>query len=327
MLAWAPFVHGLIVASFLPLAGCGEGKAESALRVVYLEPKGNPDPGIEPFRTEFNRQVLPRHPRARMEVRVIPADSPDQISPALEEVRANPPAVIVTAHAEIAQAIARDLPGTPLVLATMADPMQLGIVDHDLSTTTNVTGITDYIPYELKHIELLHELSPSIRHIGIVSDKYWSLDPVPARVLRESADLFGVRVSLVVVEAVAEIEQIGRFAEKGKVDAWFVVDTPFNRSNAVLVSRAVVATGKPSIGGFAWHARKGGGMMAYAHIRSPAWPRIGEMVKLILSGVPARDMPFDRPKRFELIVNRERARAIGMEIPRSILMRADELIQ
>jgi len=66
-------------------------------------------------------------------------------------------------------------------------------------------------------------------------------------------------------------------------------------------------------------------LLAYVSERFDPWPRVAEMMSLVLSGVPAREIPFERPKRFELIVNQATARDLGVNLPKSILVKAHVL--
>jgi putative ABC transport system substrate-binding protein len=314
-----------MAAMLFAAAGCGE-RAGDAPRVLFLNPLGNPaNQGPDNFRQAFERKVVPFHPRARLDLQETPADTLDEAARAIAPHRSKPPAVVVTNHTTIAQAVARELPATPLVLLTMADPMMLGISDDPVAPRTDVSGYTSNVPYELKHMELLAEFAPRIRRVGVISDRFWASGSVERRLLEESRELFGLEAQLVVTETPEAVGGIADHGRRAGIDAWFVPDTPFNRIHAAEIARQIFASGKLSIGGSPRYA-KAGGVLAYYAVPVDHWPRLAQIVNLVLSGVPAREIPFERPKQFRVVVNRERARELGVEIPATLLRRADEIL-
>ena len=291
--------------------------------VLYLDPAGNPEAyGIARFREAYDGQVRPHHPAAAYEHRRVVADTPALVAAALEPERTRPPKLIFTADTRIAQVVARELPAVPMVFLTLADPVLLGVSDDPIAPRANVTGFTWNTPVELKHIEILREWVPGVARIGVVSDTFWGRGFTARRLLADSESLFGAAVRLAVVESAGQVEGLARLGASERFDAWFVADTPFNRDHHREITSQLRASGKPWIAGMRFPQAP----LVYAPERFDPWPRVGEMIRLVLSGVPARDIPFERPKRFQLIVNRPAARALGAHVPRSILLRAHEII-
>jgi putative tryptophan/tyrosine transport system substrate-binding protein len=305
-------------------AGCS-APADGPRDVAFLNPAGHArDREAGRFRQAFEATVQGLHPRARLQFHDVSADSIEASRAGLSSLKRHPPAVIVTIHTTLAQAVAREMPQTPLVLLTMADPVVLGIVDDAVAPRTNVSGFTSHVRGDLKHAELLKDAAPGIRRLGVIAEDYWASGVIERRLLHESFELFGMSAVLVratTTDAVARIAQTGR-AEG--LDAWFVPDTPFNRIHAKAIAREVVSSGKPSIAGYEGHV-EAGGLMAYSVVRPDPFPRLATIVALILSGVPAREIPFERPKHFRMVVNLSRAQQLGLQLPRSIFLRADEL--
>ena len=151
------------------------------------------------------------------------------------------------------------------------------------------------------------------------------MEGVPRQLLEESATLFRISAQLFETETPEAVATIAARGAAQGIDAWFVPDTPLNRIYSKEIGTQVLSSGKPSIGGYEGHVRAGG-MIAYQAIRPDPWPRLADMTNLILSGVPARTIPFDRPKHFRVVVSRARAAALGIELPRSVLKRTDEFI-
>jgi len=291
--------------------------------ILYLDPVGNPDAyGIELFRKVYDAHVRPRHPAATYEHRRIDAETPEAIAAALAPERIRPPKLIFTAQGRTAQVVVRELPGVPLVFFTQGDPMWLGVSDDPIAPRINVTGYTSYSPVELKDIELLQECVPAIRRVGVIADSVWAGGAAPRRLLAGSRALFGLEIGVTLVETPEQVAELPRIQARERYDAWFIPDVPHNRLYYREITAQLRAIGKPYIAG----ARYPEALLVYMPERFDEWARLAQLINLVLSGVPARDIPFDRPKRFRLTVNQKVARTLGIRVPRSILLRAHELI-
>lgn len=294
-------------------------------RVLYLDHEQRASAAYREFRESFEARVRPTHPNAVLERRPVPLRDTLPAMPVAALLGGMPPDVVVTSYGLIAQAMVKEAPGVPLVVYTLADPVVLGIADDPIRPANPVTGYTSYVPFELKHLELLGQCAPGLRTVGILADQFWATEPLSQRILRESAALFGFKAELYELEKFRDVAALFRAAE-GRVDAWFVPDNGRNRIHAAEIAAAIRDSRKPSIGGHRSHVRAGG-LMAYEPHGFEPWPRVADSVSLILSGVPAADIPFDRPKHFRLTVNLRAAEAIGLAPPKHILMRADDVIR
>jgi putative ABC transport system substrate-binding protein len=304
-----------------------EAAAFDTSTVVYLVPVGQETAaGFAEFEREFARQVPPNHPGARLERRAVPIAPPEHLSASVRQLRDKPPTVVVTAHTGIAQAVVAEMPNVSLLIVTLVDPVFFGLSDDALNPRMNVSGYTYYAPFELKHFELLLEARPSIRRVGVLVDDYWPSEAIARRILDEGPRLFGIVATHFPVNAVEEISAVVRSEEGMRMDAWFVPDTPFNRVHAAHITREFSMARKLSIGAHSSHTRYGG-TMSYEPENEPPWPKVAGMVKSVLSGVAAREIPMDRPKRFRLVINQKAATELGVKLPRSLLMRADELVR
>ena len=316
-------LHYFVAAAMIAIAAMASGPAGAAVgsapSVVYLQTED--DPGhFARLQAEFARKVLPFHPRATLERRMVPGRDPGGVAAVIRTLRE--PAALVVAHTLVSQVAARELPKIPITLLTMADPSMLGFSREPGTFGANVTGYSAYVPFHLKHLELLRECVPGIRRVGVIGDPFWADTDIARRIVAESRSLFGLSIEMVISGKPEELDRIAAIAPK--VDGWFVVDTPFNRIHSQRIGSLIHGSGKPAIAGPIGILRNGG-LLAYTPEQPDPWPRMAEALKLLLSGVPVSDIPFDRPKRFHLTVSRSAARALGLSIPRSILVRADEI--
>ena len=313
-------------ATCLAAGHAAQAKATDEPRlVVYLSSEDpNEVAHIADFRREFEKRVLPRHPRARLEVHRVQGFGEASIVAKLDELGTVVPApVLFTAHSYVAQVIVQKATRMPLVYFTMADPVALGVVDRPLESSTNATGYSSYVRWELKHVELLRDAVPAIRRVGVIADSFWFDWSGPRRLMSESETLLGVKTKPVLVGVESQIENVA--AAAAEVDAWYLPDTPFNRTYGRRIQALIAASGKPSIGGTplrAGHAH----LLSYMRDADEPWGRLADLVGLLLSGIRAADVPFDGPRRFRLQVSLATARRLGIELPRALLVRADEII-
>lgn len=293
--------------------------------VVYLDPQQLPeDAGYRSFQLQFEQRVKARHREASLDRLKVPADNLEEAAQRLRDV--SPPTAFVTAHTTLAQAAAARFPEVPIVLATMADPSDLGLIDANGRARSNVTGFTSFLPFELKHFELIRELVPRARVVGILMDRHWASEPLSQRIVRDAPALFGLEARTFLAESREQVAaQLGSVEARG-MDAWFIPDTPSNRTHAEDIARRLRKLGRPSVGGHVSHARAGG-LAVYEPERIDPWPRVAGMVNAILSGVPAREIAFDRPMALRLIINLKAAEALGVNVPAAAAKRANEIIR
>lgn len=290
-------------------------------RIVFLDPAGHPAArGFDPFVAHLARQRVEASSR-RVEA---PADT---LEAALRSLRSADldADVLVTAHTELARAAVRLRPRANVVLATLADPRDLGFVAADGRRIGNVTGFTYFVPYEHKHLELLREAVPGLRSLGILADRHWAREPLSQWLLKEGPARFGIDVRLFEFERAEEAVALLESPAARNPDAWFVPDGPGARIEGERIAARIARLRKPSIGGHESHLR-GGGLLVFQPAPVDHWARVASIVKAVLGGTPAREVAFDRPSVFELRVNLAAARRLGITLPKAILTKADHVI-
>ena len=304
------------------LVAAAAANAASAAQILFLEPREIANTGYADLRSAcearleawgldvtYTRSAIPSH----------------HVEAAAREVERLPtPTLYVTAHTTLAQAVAAVRPEIPLVVATLANPADLGLGGVDERRAANITGFTYYHPFELKHLEIIRELAPEARTIGIVMDRHWSGEELSRRIVSESQALVGARVATFLVEDATDLPRLDA-PEAAGVDAWFVPDTPSSRILGKDIAARLARYKRPTIGAHASHL-EGGGLAIYEPERIDHWARICTMLRAVLSGTPAREIAFDRPTSFRLVVSRAAARRMGLRVPDSVLKRADQVL-
>jgi putative ABC transport system substrate-binding protein len=237
-------------------------------------------------------------------------------------------AVIVAAGGHIAaltaQKATKDI---PIVFTTVTDPVKLGLVaslNRPGGNATGTAGLTSEL--DPKRLELLHEVKPTARVIGVlVNPKRPGLDS-QLTALQAAADALQLKLEVRKVATEREIDSAFETLASQGVDALVVTaDSFFNNRRAQVVSLA--AEHKiPAI--YQWREFVlAGGLMSYGPSITEAYQLVGLNAGRVLKGAKPADIPVVRPTRFQLVINRWAARRLGLTFSPSFLSRADEVIE
>jgi ABC-type uncharacterized transport system substrate-binding protein len=214
----------------------------------------------------------------------------------------------------------------PIVFATVADPLDSGLVASLARPGGNVTGLSLTSP-ELagKRFELLREAIPGLRRLAIMANADY---PSAARELDEvetAARPLGIETIALKIRQAADIAPA--FEElKGRAEALYVVGESLTSTNQVRINSFALAARLPTM-----HSNRGnletGGLMSYGSNFPSLYRRAGDFVDKILRGAKPADIPVEQPTKLDLVINLTTARALGLKIPEAFLLRADELIE
>jgi putative ABC transport system substrate-binding protein len=234
--------------------------------------------------------------------------------------------VIVTHSAGPVIAAKKATAVIPIVFATAAEPLQLGLVANLARPGGNVTGLSSQSNESAgKRLELLRELVPSLRRLAIMVNA-----DAPAAMLEmadteRTAHALGLEVVTTKIRGARDI--VPAFESlKGRADALFVPPEPLALTNRVRINILAAAGRLPTIYGFREYV-EAGGLMSYGASLPDQFRRAGDYVDKILRGTKPGDIPVEQPSKFDLIVNLTTAKALGLIIPESFLVRADEVIE
>ena len=217
---------------------------------------------------------------------------------------------------------------TPIVVATIMDPVELDFVKSLSRPGTRVTGVTT-MNNELtaKRLELLKETLPGLQRVGVVIDE--AMRTACAQEIdhtQASAKRLGLSLVMVHVDRPDGLDAAFRKLQEAKVQA--VTTTLLTTRNGIEKEYAEAALKHrlPSMHELEVSARAGG-LMSYGPDFEDIYRRAGHYVGRILKGEKPADMAMEEPRQFRLVVNQQTARALGITIPQSVLLRADEVIQ
>ncbi len=216
---------------------------------------------------------------------------------------------------------------TPIVFMSGTDPVKLGLVASLNRPEGNVTGATFFSTgLEPKWLELLHELVPAASTLAVLVNPKFPERESQLRDIAAAARTIGQRVVILEADSESSIESVfAGTAEKG-VRALLVASDPFffSRRHQLV---ALAARHKVSA---IYQLREfvdAGGLMSYGTSVADACQQAGVYSTRILKGDKAADLPVIQPTRFEMVINLKTAKALGLEIPPTLLARADEVIE
>jgi putative ABC transport system substrate-binding protein len=210
----------------------------------------------------------------------------------------------------------------PIVFVLGADPVASGLVASYARPGGNVTGFADGI-YDGKLLEVLKEAVPRVSRVAF-------LDTLggPSRVdLSAIARALGVEVKGISVNGPEDFDSFFAAAKRLGDVAVLVPSIAWFRPHLERIGAAATRNRVPSIGPIRQFAESGG-LLSFGVAWPPeAYPRIAAQIDKILAGAKPADLPVEQPTKFELVINLKTAKALGLTIPQSLLVRADEIIR
>jgi putative ABC transport system substrate-binding protein len=236
--------------------------------------------------------------------------------------------IIVVGGGDVAALAAKAATRTiPIVFAIGADPVRRGLVTSLSRPSGNITGVT-FLSVEIrpKMLELIREVSPKVRKVAVLGNpNRVDFDRSVNEVL-EPARSIGLEAHIVKAGNEQEIEAAFATFDGGRVDAIVVLSDPVYTNRRDQIVRLERSSNIPTI----YSNREfviAGGLMSYGTNIGDAWREAGLYASRILNGEKPFELPVRQPTKFELVVNLKSARAVGLEIPPTLLARADEVIE
>jgi putative tryptophan/tyrosine transport system substrate-binding protein len=246
----------------------------------------------------------------------------------LAEVLRLKPDIIVAGDSQAAVAAKKTTATTPIVFLNSSDPVQAGLIASFARPGGNITGVGN-LGRELteKRVELLKQAAPSIARIGVI----WNLtNEVHEGMWKSAFKEIGRRSSVTLlslgVRSASDIEPAFSRLREQRGKAVLLMPDGLFFSERNLIAKLASQNRLPSI-----HWSRGeveaGGLMSYGPDRIDAARQAAVYVDKILKGAKPADLPVEQPSKFELVINLKTAKALGLTIPQSILLRADQVIE
>jgi putative tryptophan/tyrosine transport system substrate-binding protein len=234
--------------------------------------------------------------------------------------------VIVTAGAQPVVAAKQATSHIPIIFAAVGNPVGSGLVATLARPGGNVTGISTQAPdLAGKRVELLREVVSGLSRLAILANVGSSSAALDMAEAQAAASALGLDVTTL---AIRRAEEIAPALEtlKGGAHAVYVVIDPLLGANRIRIHTLTLAARLPTIHGTREYV-EAGGLMSYGPNLSDTFRRAADLTDKILRGTKPADIPVEQPTKFDLIINLTTAKALGLAIPESFLLRADEVIE
>lgn len=234
--------------------------------------------------------------------------------------------VIVTWGTATAIAAKRATSAIPIVFTIVSDPVGAGLVASLSRPGGNLTGLsTQHIEAAGKRLELLREVVPNVRQLGVMANIG---NPASVLEMRETESIART-LGLAVVKF--EFQRAGEIASgiarlKDRVDALFIAPDAIVNTNRDQINKLALDARIPTMHGYR-DPVAAGALMSYGPNYTDLVRRCADFVDKILRGAKPADIPVEQPTRFDLVVNLKTAKALGLAVPPSVLTRADEVIE
>jgi putative tryptophan/tyrosine transport system substrate-binding protein len=249
-----------------------------------------------------------------------------RIGQAVAEVIALRPAVIVTNDTPLTLAAKRATKEIPIVGVLIADPVGFGLVASLAHPGGNVTGLLSSVDkLVIKDVELLHQIAPSAKRIGVVFNAANPANAAGVPFLQANSAALAVNFLPAAVRTAADIDGAFRLFTREYADAVFVFQDALFSANQKRIAELALAARLPTVFGFREFV-EAGGLMSYGLNVVAQWQRAAAFVDKILKGAKPADLPVELQPKLELVINATTAKALGLTIPPSVLAFADDVI-
>jgi putative ABC transport system substrate-binding protein len=236
--------------------------------------------------------------------------------------------VLVTSATAATLAAKRATTTIPVVMLNVADPLGEGIVASLAHPSGNITGLTleDSAEIAAKRLQLLKDSVPQTAQVAVLTNPNFPYSQAQWQQLERAAPSLNVTLRRLVARQASEFE--GAFAAIGqdRPDALLVSTSPLNFVNRRLIMQLAAKNQLPTMC-FSKEYAEAGGFMSYGYVRTDSFRRAAIYVGKILNGTKPADLPIEQPTRYELVINLKTARLLNVEIPRPVLLIADEVIE
>jgi putative tryptophan/tyrosine transport system substrate-binding protein len=235
--------------------------------------------------------------------------------------------VIVTYGTPASLAAKRATGTIPIVMAGIIDPVASGLVTNLARPRGNITGnsmmSSDLV---VKQLEILKEVVPKASRVALLANPANPGNAPQARRAQDAAAALGVRLQLLEARGASEIDSAFEAMTKEQADAFIVLVDAALLDRRTQIADLAARRRLPAVYGLSDHA-EAGGLLAYGPNRLVMFHHAATFVDKILQGAKPGELPIEQPTKFELVINLKTAKALGLTIPQTLLLRADEVIQ
>ena len=235
--------------------------------------------------------------------------------------------VIVAGGSFYTEAAKRATSTIPIIFVSHADPIGSGHVASLARPGANITGVALMMTEtNAKSLELLKEAVPGLSRVAVIWDPATPSHGPGLKAVEVAGRALGFRLQPVAVRSATEFDSAFSAIVRERAGGLLVLSTPIFIAEAKRLAELAITHKLPSMFGPRHHV-EAGGLMSYSPDRAEVFRRGAIYVDKVLKGAKPTDLPVEQPTKFELVINLKTANALGLTIPQSFLLRADQVIQ
>jgi putative ABC transport system substrate-binding protein len=231
---------------------------------------------------------------------------------------------VIATFGDLAPKMAQQATTAIPIVATMDDFVGAGLVPNLARPGGNITGVSLLSPeLSAKRLELLKQILPKMSRVAALWDP---AGPSQLRATEDAARSLAVKLQVLEVRGRGDLAGAFQAAKKGRAEALNVLASPLLSSLHQAIIDLAAENRLPAIYQWKEHAETGG-LVSYGPSLAEIWRQTALVVGKILKGAKPADLPVEQPTKFELVINTKTAKALGLTIPPSLLVRADQVIE
>jgi len=309
--------------------GQSKGKVPRVGIIAETAPPPAPDPVLAAFRQGLRELGYVEGQNVLLEIRWSRGVSGRQTALVSELVRV--PVDVIVVETTGATLVAKRATTTiPIVAASAGALVESGAVASLAQPGGNVTGLTgNTTELSAKRLQLLKEALPNISRVAVLMSPFRTAPALGEHFLKQTesaAQVVGVHLQVLRIEEAADLEGAFQAARRDRAGAVIILSNPFFSVHAARVADLAIKHRLPTITGDPGVV-EAGCLLAYEVDFPDMGRRAAGYVDRILKGAKPRDLPIEQPTKFRLVVNLRTAKALGLTIPPSVMLRADQIIE
>ena len=318
-----PFVLALTLAALIAAAWAQETSKVPVIGLLFISASPS-DPIIEALRRGLRDRGCVEGRDFRFEYRGAEGQI-DRLPRLAEELVRLKVDVIVTGAYETTSAAKQATSTIPIVANFWnRDPVAAGFIDRFNRPVANITGLDTRNELLIaKRLTLFKETLPRLSRAAVLWD---SQGRAELEALKPAARSLGIQLQLLELKAPSDFNAVFGIVKKQKADAVILLSSGEAYVNAARIGALALANGLP-LTGESRDFTEAGGLMSYSTDLRDTYYHLAYFIDRLLKGAKVSDLPIEQTERIKLVVNMKTAKALGLTIPQSILLRADELIQ
>jgi putative ABC transport system substrate-binding protein len=314
------------VAILTAVLGAEAQPAAKVYRIGYVRAETPPAVDIEAFREGLRDHGYVEGTNVVVEYRWADGNEERLRSLVAELLRLKVDLIVTSAPA--ATRVAKEATTTiPIVMVLVADPVAFGFVASLARPGGNVTGFAYLLPeVSGKRLELLKEAVPALSRVAVLWNAANPYKPFDLKEVEAVADALRVGVNAFPVREPKDFDDAFKAAVKSRAGGLITLEDPFTIAHRTRIVDLALRHRLPAV----YAVRpfvEAGGLMSYGPDRADQNRRAAAFVDKILKGAKPADLPVERPTKFDLVINMKTAKALGMKISPSLLLRADQVLE